>query len=241
MKYKHINQNTSRSNMASLDQTATPRKIRIACGLALAVIGLNAPIASAATTITVVNGGFETEYGTNTDMIANWVRLTTWSLDNTDIGSVPIAGAFPTDAEGGSHFTRLTYNNAGAQQNLNTLVSNGDTLSVSFSLGLSSQAWSLDGSRVKGNAYFLVDSTRYNMSFDLTGQTAGVWVPFTFTQTITNSGNLSLGFQNLGVANNYYTSLDGVSNVTLTAIPEPNVAALTGGLGALAILRRRRH
>ena len=33
---------------------------------------------------------------------------------------------------------------------------------------------------------------------------------------------------------------DGGSYVTLTVIPEPNVAALVGGLGMLALLRRRR-
>jgi hypothetical protein len=36
--------------------------------------------------------------------------------------------------------------------------------------------------------------------------------------------------------------LDGsyISNITMTAIPEPNVAALLGGLGAMLLLRRRR-
>jgi hypothetical protein len=29
--------------------------------------------------------------------------------------------------------------------------------------------------------------------------------------------------------------------VTMTAVPEPNVAALVGGLGALVLLRRRRN
>jgi autotransporter-associated beta strand protein len=39
---------------------------------------------------------------------------------------------------------------------------------------------------------------------------------------------------------NYTGDLTGSSFVTMTAIPEPNVAALLGGLGTLALLRRRR-
>ncbi|MDH4445967.1 MAG: autotransporter-associated beta strand repeat-containing protein [Akkermansiaceae bacterium] len=39
---------------------------------------------------------------------------------------------------------------------------------------------------------------------------------------------------------NYTGDLTGSSFVTMTAIPEPNAAALVGGLGALALLRRRR-
>jgi fibronectin-binding autotransporter adhesin len=39
---------------------------------------------------------------------------------------------------------------------------------------------------------------------------------------------------------NYTGDLTGSSFVTMTAIPEPNVAALLGGLGAMLLLRRRR-
>jgi hypothetical protein len=206
------------------------RPMRRLCGLAIAAIGLSAPLASAVT-VPVDNGGFETEYGSNTDMTTNWVKLRSWALNNTLIGSVPVGAAFSSDAEGGSHFTRFTYNDAGVEQNLQTTVSAGDTLSVSFSLGsrLAAEAgWTVDPARVKGNAYFLVGSTRYNMPYDLTGQASGVWYSFTFTTTITNTGNLSLGFQNLNIANNYYTSLDGVSDVTLTpAANDPNAPTST--------------
>jgi len=179
-------------------------------------------IGTTTSTITVINGNFETEYGSNTDKTINWVKFNVWDLDNTLIGSVSTTGAFTSNADpdGGSKFTRFTYNDAGAEQNLNTTVSAGDTLSVTFNLGVRLNpggAWStLDGSRVKGTAYFKVGSNTYSMPYDLTGQTVGVWHPFTFTTNITNSGALSLGFKNLNVLNNYYTSLDGVSNVSRT-------------------------
>ena len=197
--------------------------MRQLCGLATAVlaaivaIGFSAPIASAAT-IPVINGGFETEFGTNTDPTLNWAKIPSapWSFENGNTALRPIAGNFSSAPNGGSNFTRFTWNNAGFEQNLQTAVSAGDTLSVTFNLGVSLGAWDQNASRVKGNAYFKVGSTRYNMPYDLTGQTVGVWYPFTFTTTITNSGNLSIGFQNLGVDNTYYTSLDGVSDVTLT-------------------------
>ena len=187
--------------------------------------------------IPVINGNFETEYGSNTDKTINWVKLTSWSLDSTSTGSVPIAGAFSSSADGGSKFTRFTYNDAGAEQNLNTTVSAGDTLSVTFNLGVRLNpggGWTINGSNVKGNAYFLVGSTYYKMPYDLTGQTSGVWYPFTFTTTITNSGNLSIGFQNLNVNNSYYTSLDGVSNVTRTSSGGTPTITTSGTLSALS-------
>ena len=214
---------TYRSN----DTIATKniRPMRRLCGLAiaaLAAIGLGTPIASA-DTIPVINGNFETEFGNNTDPTLDWAKIPSapWSFENSNTALRPIAGNFSSAPNGGSNFTRFTWNNAGFEQNLQTAVSAGDTLSVTFNLGVSLGAWDLDRSRVRGNAYFKVGSTRYNMPYDLSlpaTPATGVWYPFTFTTTITNSGNLSIGFQNLGVANTYYTSLDGVSDVTWTPV-----------------------
>ena len=177
MKSTTMPNNTTMHHTAPPDPTTTPknfRSMRRLCGLALAAIGLSASIASAQT-IPVANGNFETEYGTNTDKTTNWVKLTNWSLENTVIGRMSIAGNFSSDPDGGSYFTRFTWNNAGVEQNLNTAVSAADTLSVTFNLGVSLGAWGPDAWRVKGNVYFLVDSTYYKMPYDLTGQTAGVW------------------------------------------------------------------
>ena len=191
------------------------------------------------TTIPVINGSFETEYGSNADKTTNWVKHNVWSLENTLIGSVPITGAFSSSTDSGSKFTRFTYNDAGAEQNLNTTVSAGDTLSVTFNLGVRLNpggGWgTLDGSRVKGTAYFKVGSSTYSMPYDLTGRTTGVWHPFTFTTTITNSGALSIGFKNLGVNNGYYTSLDNVSNIIVTPAVVPGSYAswaATNGAGS---------
>ena len=215
--------------------TKSSRPMRQLCGLAiaaLAAIGLSAPLASAVT-VPVINGNFETEFGTNTDPTLNWAKIPSapWSFENGNTGLKPIAGNFSSDPDGGSNFTRFTWNNAGVEQNLQTTVSAGDTLSVTFNLGVSLGAWDLDRSRVRGNAYFKVGSTYYKMPYDLSlpaTPATGVWYPFTFTTTITNSGNLSIGFQNLSATNTYYTSLNSVSDVTLTpAANDPNAPTST--------------
>jgi hypothetical protein len=47
-------------------------------------------------------------------------------------------------------------------------------------------------------------------------------------------------YNDTAAGTNYTGDLTGTSYVTMTAIPEPNVAALLGGLGTLLLLRRRR-
>ena len=204
------------------------RPLRRLCGLAIAAIGLGAPLASAQTTIPVLNGNFETEYGTNTDKTTNWVKLTGWTLENTTTGSLPTAGAFSSDPDGGSRFTRFTWNDAGAEQDLKTTVSIGDTLSVTFNFGISNNAWG--GSNNTGVAYFKIGSQYYYQDCVVSGQAKGTWKSFTFTTTATNAGALILGFRVARTtANNQYASLDGVSDVTLTpAANDPNMPTSTG-------------
>ncbi len=222
--------NTTLHHIIPPGQTTTPTKprtLRRLCGLALAAIGLGASLASAST-IPVINGSFETEYGSNTDKTLNWVKLTSWSLDNTLIGSVPIAGAFSSAPDSGSKFTRFTYNDSGAEQNLNTNVAVGDTLSVTFNFGRSMNAWG--GSNNTGVAYFKIGTQYYYQDCVVSGETAGTWKSFTFTTTATNAGALSLGFRVARTtANNQYASVDGVSDVTLTpAANDPNMPTSTG-------------
>jgi hypothetical protein len=47
-------------------------------------------------------------------------------------------------------------------------------------------------------------------------------------------------YNDTAAGTNYTGDLTGSSFVTMTAIPEPNAAALVGGLGMLTLLRRRR-
>jgi len=48
-------------------------------------------------------------------------------------------------------------------------------------------------------------------------------------------------YNDTAAGTNYTGDLTGTRYVTMTAIPEPNVAALLGGLGTLLLLRRRRN
>ncbi|NQX01442.1 autotransporter-associated beta strand repeat-containing protein [bacterium] len=60
--------------------------------------------------------------------------------------------------------------------------------------------------------------------------------------TISFSGmEWSFNYNDTAAGTNYTSDLTGSSYVTMTAIPEPNAAALVGGLGMLALLRRRRN
>ena len=183
---------------------------------ASAAIGFSASLASA-DTIPVINGSFETEYATNTNFSTNWVRSKTWAHENTQTGSVPIAGAFSSAPDGGTKFTRFTWNEAGAEQNLNTTVAVGDTLSVTFNIGRSANAWG--GSNNTGVAYFKIGTQYYYQDCVVSGEPTGTWKSFTFTTTATNAGALSLGFRVARTtANNQYVSVDGVSDVTLTPV-----------------------
>ena len=60
--------------------------------------------------------------------------------------------------------------------------------------------------------------------------------------TFTFSGmDWAFNYNDAVAGTNYTGDLTGSSFVTMTAVPEPNVAALLGGLGVLALLRRRRN
>lgn len=68
-----------------------------------------------------------------------------------------------------------------------------------------------------------------------------------FSNAPTNGGTYTFGGQKFEISYfGDYTgggagTFTGGNDVVLRAIPEPNVAALLGGLGLLALLRRRRH
>ncbi len=179
-------------------------------------------------TIPVINGNFETEYATNTNKTTNWVKLTSWSLKD-NIGSVDITGAFSSSADG-SKFTRFTYNDSGAEQNFDTNVAVGDTLSVTFNIGRATNAWS--GANTTGVVYFKIGSQYYEQACDVSSHPVGTWKSFTFTTTATNAGALSLGFRVAPSSNNQYVSVDGVSHVTRISSATPTITTA----GTLSIL-----
>ena len=98
-------------------------------------------------------------------------------------------------------------------QNLGVSVTAGDTLTVTFYSGR--QLGAVGGT---GVAYFDVAGTKYTTAFDTSTLAAGAWQITTMTQTIANSGNLTLGF--------YGTSGHGV-NAWIDKIS--NVSVSTGG------------
>jgi fibronectin-binding autotransporter adhesin len=71
---------------------------------------------------------------------------------------------------------------------------------------------------------------------------SGTFAGLTDEATFINAGGLwRIDYNDNGTAGLNLGSVTGTSFVTVTAIPEPNVAALLGCLGALVLLRRRRN
>jgi autotransporter-associated beta strand protein len=71
---------------------------------------------------------------------------------------------------------------------------------------------------------------------------------FNYGSTLADDSTISFSsmdwlfnYNDTSAGTNYTGDLTGSSYVTMTAIPEPNVAVLLGGLGTLALLRRRRN
>ncbi|MEI7900197.1 MAG: tandem-95 repeat protein, partial [bacterium] len=151
--------------------------------------------------IPVLNGSFETGTGGNT--VPPW----TGALNRMDISGGP--QWFSTTTDGLAWGELLGWNNS-FEQSLNTVVSAGEKLSVTFCLGIQGDE---PGSPARtGEAYFKVDKTEYAMPYDLAGQAKGAWTAHTMTRSITNTGLLSLGFRSV---NNGVVWVDNISNVSV--------------------------
>jgi autotransporter-associated beta strand protein len=174
-------------------------------------------IDSSISTIAVANGSFET---TGQALGGPWFTFgSPWSITNSpsnfQVINAVAGGAFnSTAAGGGTHIGLINNDNcpitAPLTQNLGVSVTAGDTLTVTFQRGNP-----LISSGGAGVAYFDVDGTKYTMPFDTTGMTAGTWQLTTMTKTITNSGNLTLGFYGT-TGNRINVWVDLVSNVSRT-------------------------
>jgi hypothetical protein len=167
--------------------------------------------------ILVLNGSFET---TGQGIGGPWFMFgSPWSITGSpspyQVINAVAGGAFSSTVAGGGTYIGLVNNDdcpitAPLVQNLGVSVTAGDTLTVTFQRGNP-----LISSGGAGVAYFDVDGTKYTMPFDTTGMTTGTWQLTTMTQTITNSGNLTLGFYGT-TGNGVNVWVDLVSNVSVT-------------------------
>ena len=73
-----------------------------------------------------------------------------------------------------------------------------------------------------------------------TGVTSGVWRLFNYTGSLTDNAVTLNSMPTLDMGYSWSLDTATANQVNLTIVPEPNVAALLGGLGVLALLRRRR-
>jgi len=94
---------------------------------------------------------------------------------------------------------------------------------------------SANWTKLTENVLFLRAPTSNNTGFDLETQT-GITLPGTAVRHVSFASDKNF---ETGVTN--YVGLSEVQFFEAAAIPEPNVAALLGGLGMLTLLRRRRH
>ena len=200
--------------------------MRRSLGMATLQLPLDISLVSGST-VPVQNGSFETP---GTGIGGPWAKFgAPWPLiglpSNYQQMQVVSGDAFSSTVAGGGTWAALlsTHDVPIAHplvQNLPRSVSTGDTLSVTFWLGR--PKGSTGGQAV---AYFDVGGTKYSTAFNTTLLTADSWQSMTLTQTIANSGNLSLGFYATTTANSW---LDKISDVTVTpAVVDPNVPSST--------------
>ena len=178
--------------------------------------------------IVVQNGSFETP---GTALGGPWFEVgSPWSItgspSNYQVIQAVAGGYFSsTDTGGGTNIMLISVDDCPLAnplvQNLSSTVSAGDTLSVTFSIGKA--IGSLGGT---GVVYFDVAGQKYTMVIDTTGMTANSWQTQTFTQTITNSGNLTLGFYSTSVAGRN-SFVDKVSNISVTPAGDGSPPTIT--------------
>lgn len=190
-----------------------------------------------ATIVPVGNASFETAVSSSGDDWHTlpdpgaWVAGKTSDFQVLDI-SANVAH-FNNNAPNGVHVLNLIEASQ-MTQDLSYTINIGDQISLSFWLGNSAD----QGPTQQGGAraWFMLDGTNASSNLDSTNTAAdGEWAFKTVTWTATSGGNLGIRLTALGAAGGW---IDDVS-VSVTPIPEPS-AALLGGLGALALLRRRR-
>jgi len=197
---------------------------------------------SLASIIPVGNGSFETP---GDSVGGSWAMFgNPWNI----IDQAPsvfqqvqaVSGEFFTNAPNGTWVALINNDSTPITnpitQNLGANVTNGDTLSITFSFGRQKDTY--PGGQ--GVAYFDVGGTKYTMPFDASVLSPGSWQSTTMTKTITNSGPLSLGFYSTS-GHDTNAWVDNISNITRTpglsqqTITFPSIPAQIYGSGPVTL------
>ena len=199
------------------------------------IFGAAMACGGAASAATVANGGFElpgTFSGSFTTINAGSPALAGWSIDAGSVDLIntywqPSAGGYSIDLSGNAAAT--------ISQTIAGLVA-GKRYVLSFDM-----AGNTDSGPIVKTLLASVDGTSDLFSFDTTGRSHGDmgWAGRQLAFVATGASAL-ISFQSLSTGF-YGPALDNVS-VETAAVPLPAAAPLLGaGLGALAMLRRRRR
>jgi len=162
-------------------------------------------IGSTNSTVTVANPSFET---IGASLGGPWATAAAVWNANLIYAQTNDNNRFATRTDAGTWYANFTDPGDIFYQDLGANVTSGDTLAVTFYVGR-------ELGQVGGviAATFKVGTTLYTQNFDTTGLTAGTWQSYTLSQTIANTGNLTLQFSHVSGR----PWLDNISNVSRTS------------------------
>lgn len=234
----------------------------------ISILGIALSATAAHAAITVTNGNFETGTGNNLDDVSGWFDNSngtfwqgTWPTNNTAISpndtGVVVLGSYESGAVQNTASANPLVGNY-LYQSIGTVGLGETGLNVNFdfgapdddgggrTLGITVAVYAYDGlggftadnntSLVGASGVTLLDSESFTLAS--TG-VDGLIASYLAALDVSGAGTqeLFLSFNNYRPANTESWSV--LDNVTVAAIPEPS-AALLGGLGMLALIRRRR-